>query len=335
MSWTNATFIICVLMVLLKAQSSVAGPVAYPVNPLVTKQAIYISSDGVTCLDKATLKLKWQSIKGLQTYEPILAGHLVLAGSNQGVFALGRDNGEIAWRLNTGAILYSPSIDQNIAYISGVDGSLQAAVVKTGQILWTKKFEGWIYPPAITGNILVTGGQHAIVWGIDKKSGEIIWEKDLSGEELVYRPIALPARRILLTTFGARTIAIFAKNGSTAWELTTETAVSNPVVFGSQLFLNGFDGSIRSLDLRRGTVMWKQSLNGSLPFTATVHNGMILTGDDEGVVTFMDFKTGEILNQFINHQEMIASPFIIGSSVVFPVIDRQRQLRLRAINTIE
>jgi len=318
----------CVVLVLFYAQISIAGSVSYPVNPLLTKQAVFISANGITRFDKLSLKADWHTLKGIQTYEPVLAGHLLLVGSNQGVFALNRKTGKIVWHLYSGSILYSPTIAKQIAYIAGVNGLLRAVVVKTGRILWTKKFTGWIYPPAMTGNVLVTGGQHAVVWGIDKTSGDKIWEKDLSGEELVYRPVVLPGGKVLLTTFGAKAIAISAKNGLTAWMFSTKTAVSNPVLFKHQLFLNGLDGSVLALDSRTGIFIWKQPLKNGLLFPAVIHDGRLLTGDDEGTVYFIDLKTGKILEQYINHQKMIASSFIIGSSVILPVVDRQKRIQL-------
>jgi|GEM_PF-1941143 len=328
MNWPTNSFKTFLILVLLYPQFSDAGPVKYPVNPLITKQAVYISSNGITRFNKISLKATWHTLKGIQTYEPVLAGHLLLAGSNQGIFALNKNTGKIVWHLQTGSTLYSPTIAEHIAYIAGVNGILRAVTIKSGRILWTKKFAGWIYPPAIIGDILITGGQHAVVWGIDKNSGDIIWEKDLSGEELVYRPIVLPTTKVLLTTFGAKTIAISAQDGSTAWKFSTKTAASNPVVFKHQLFLNGFDGSMVSLDYRTGAAVWTQSLNTGLLFPATADKGILLTGDDEATVTLIDLQTGKILNQFNNHRQMIASPFIIDSSAILPVVGRQKQILL-------
>ncbi len=332
MNWSIIIFRTCLVLGLFYAQFSNAGSVHYPVNPLITEQAIFISSDGIIRFNKNSLKSIWHTLKGIQTYEPVLSGHLLLTGSNQGVFALNQNTGKIVWSLKTGNILYSPTIEKHIAYITGINGTLRAVVANTGRILWTKKFAGWIYPPAISGNILVTGGQQAIVWGIDKSSGNIIWEKDLSGEELVYRPVMLPTAKVLLTTFAARAIVISAKDGTNVWKFSTKTATSNPVLFKQQLFLNGFDGSIIALNYKTGTAIWSQPLKRGLLFPATVHNELLLTGDDEGTMHLINLKTGKILNHFFNHRKMIASPFVIGSSAILPIVDTQKRIQLEKMN---
>lgn len=186
----------------LLAFSAVSAHTAYPANPSITDSAIYISHNGVVRYDSDTLKSTWHALAGVATFEPVIAGELLLVGSAAGVYGLHRGSGNIVWRIRTSMPLFSPAvdIDAGMVFIGGQDGSVRAVSKKTGHIKWQRRFKAWIYPPAVLGRRLVVGGSSGRLRALDAETGSAVWSIDV-GHELVYRPLAVDGRVVVITLF--------------------------------------------------------------------------------------------------------------------------------------
>ena len=82
----------------------------------------------------------------------------VFIGSSNGLYALNRRDGSVDWQFRGKDLIYSPIVENAIAYAASRDGMLRAINSDDGSLVWKRAFPGWIYTPALSSGILVTGG---------------------------------------------------------------------------------------------------------------------------------------------------------------------------------
>ncbi|MFQ5935415.1 MAG: hypothetical protein ACE5LB_03295, partial [Acidiferrobacterales bacterium] len=81
--------IACALAVVLAtATASSDTNAVYPANPAVVAQAVYVSSQGVTRLQRETLRPVWRALSGVETLAPVVTPSAVLVASTRGLYAL-------------------------------------------------------------------------------------------------------------------------------------------------------------------------------------------------------------------------------------------------------
>ena len=84
-----------ILIIFLVFVSKIAyAEISYPNNPNKTDDAIYVSSSGVTAFNSDTLKPEWNSLNGINTFEPVITQSVLLVGSSAGLHALDQSTGK-------------------------------------------------------------------------------------------------------------------------------------------------------------------------------------------------------------------------------------------------
>lgn len=298
----------------LKVSVVYGAPHHYPLNPHIESDAIYVSYNGVSRINRATMEVDWQVLAGVHTFEPVVSRDRVLVGSAGGIYALDRVSGAIVWHFPSESPLFSPAVSEGIAFVGGQDGSLRALEVGTGRLVWEKHFDGWIYPPAIFDERLVAGGNSGLLHGIRAGSGETIWSVELT-QELVYRPVEISPDQALVTTYAGDTMVISAVDGTTIWK-TNDTGPSfPPALADGRIYTGAFDGTLRARHVRDGRPVWTLKLQGRLPFLPQVADGVIMIGSGHGRVAAINAATGELLWQRDARKAFIASPVVIDGKV--------------------
>ncbi len=298
----------------------------YPLNPSVTRDAIYVSSEGVSRFDRQALKLVWRALEGVHTFEPVVTKAAILIGSPAGLYALDPASGKTRWHLPSDATLFSPAVAQGIAFVGGEDGSLRAVAIDTGRVVWRRRFAGWVYPPAIVRGHLIVGGSGGWLRGMDVETGEIRWEKPLS-QEMVYRPVAIPGGRTVVTTFSGEVLMLSAADGRTIWRAEDRVPSFPPAAAEGRLYFGGFDGNLRVRDQTDGKLRWMRPVGDRLSFTPRVANGVALVGSKQGQVTAFRTQTGEQLWGSAEAEGLVGSPVLMDDTAVLFFSTRRPALR--------
>lgn len=189
------------------------------------------------------------------------------------------------WILEVGAeILSSPSIQDGVAYLGGLDGYLYAVDLANGQLKW--KFEAdkpVLSSPAIGGDLVYFG----------------------SGLELE-------------DTDGGHLFAVEAATGQEKWRFKTGgTIIPSPAVTGGIVYAGSGDGYLYALDAQTGQERWKYKAQG--PFVASpavVDDTLYVAGGDAALYAF-DLLSGQVRWFFMADAPIISSPAIAGGVAYF------------------
>ncbi len=291
------------------------GTTSYPENPHVTRDAIYTASVGVSRYERTDLQRTWHALPDLQTFEPVVTEAAVLVGSTNGLYSLAPLTGKIQWHIAAAKPVYSPAVSDGVAYVGAADGTVRAVYVNTGRILWKRQFAGWIYPPAIVEGVVVFGGGDGQLHGVHAGSGILAWSKPLS-QELVYRPVAAPGGRVIITTFTGDVIAIAATDGKTIWKVTDPTPGFSPLVRDDHLYMGTFGGVLRARNVTDGRLLWTQRLEEKLPFMPHYEDGVLLIGSDQGGVATFSADVGNPLWRREHRYALTTNPVLIDRRIV-------------------
>ncbi len=304
-----------VFMPLVAASLCAHAEPQYPANPIVTESALYLSSEGVSRLDRATQEPVWHALDGVDTFEPVATPEAILVGSSQGVYALAPSSGRLKWHLPSPTSLFSPTVLGRMAYVGGADGSLLKVSVDAGRVLWRRQFSGWIYPPAATSNRLVIGGGSHVLRGLDPKSGDSLWAIQLA-QELVYRPVQVGKHLVAATTFAGDMLLVDARDGEVIWTATHEAPVFPPIATQELLIAGTFDGWVKGIDLGTGRLAWEQHLGGQLNRLRPARHGVVTVANDDGEIAIVASATGEVLLRTRQAENATASPIFLDDYLI-------------------
>ncbi len=287
----------------------------YPENPYVTRDAIFAATIGVSRYERESLQRTWHALPGAQTFEPVVTEKTVLVGSTDGLYSLELQSGRIQWRVGSAVPIYSPVVYDDTAYVGAADGVARAVKLDSGRIVWSRRFDGWIYPPAVVDGLLVFGGSNGRLYGVHRTTGAVAWTKPLN-QELVYRPVPIPDRAVVITTFSGDVIAVSATDGATVWEVRDPTPGFSPVVDGDRVYMGTFGGALRVRHAVDGRLIWVRRFEEKLPFVPRLQNRTVLIGSEQGHVAAFSTLTGRLLWRREHPVALGANPVMIDGRIV-------------------
>ncbi|GJM04431.1 MAG: hypothetical protein DHS20C09_04220 [marine bacterium B5-7] len=288
--------------------------VDYPANPSIDGVAIYLSDSGVSKINIETLETEWNVLTYRQTFEPVVTKNFVLVGSSTGIYVIDKSTGSIIRNIQTSSLLFSPVVENNIAYVGSKSDLFQAIDLRTGKTLWSKKYDGWVYPPALVGETLVIGGNRPYLTGLDKTTGITLWKKWIS-QELVYRPIKIGDKQVVISTFGNETQLINSKNGDVVWTFKSKAPNLAPVLVKNKIIFGTLDGRLQSVNVSNGKLVWEYDMGGHLSIQVYPDIATVMISNNQGRIVKVDANDGHVKWQKNINNDFIGTPILIKEDV--------------------
>ena len=281
------------LVSLLLSEMAVAAE--YPQNPLRLGDSIYVSHQGVYRFDSTAVDPLWSSLEGIETFAPVAHEELLLVGSTQGLYALNRADGKIAWRIEKQHSLFTPSI-AGLAYAGSVHGELYAIALDDGSIEWRRTFDGWVYSPAINADaaLLWTGGQAHAVYALSSHDGELLQEIPTS-QETVFGAVDLGREQVAFNLFDGSTVIVDSSNRQITAILPGDSQPTGISHQGEMIFRSHSDGSLVAFTRDDMAVEWQSRMT---PGNLTIHPslpGYLLLGDGDRKLILFDLAAKTVL----------------------------------------
>lgn len=279
----------CLLLALRSVQA------AYPANPVLIDDSIYVSQQGVYKFDRNRPEPLWSSLQGLETFEPVIHETLLLVGSTQGLYALELATGRVAWHIEKQHTLFTPSIS-TWAFAGSLHGDLYAIDPEHGDIIWRSRFPGWIYSPVVNEATtrLWTGGQAHRVYVLSAASGGQEHEIATT-QELVFSPIDLGNNRIAINLFDGSTLVIAALSASIEGVLDGDSQPTGLQRYTNRIYRSHRDGTLSVFYLeklefssRKSFVTRDLSMHPSRP-------GYLLLSDRDRSLILLDLEQDIII----------------------------------------
>ncbi len=247
-------------------------------------------------------------------------------GETEFVLAIDVATGKKLWEVSAGKPFRerrghgprgTPTVDGNVLYAEGADGTLVCLETKTGKQVWkvnlVDKFGadvihwGMSESPLVDGErvIVTPGGRGASLVALNKRTGELIW-KSQSDRAGYSSPVAADVGniRVIMTLTGEAAIGVAAKNGELLWrydKVSNRTAnIATPIFSDGKVFVStdyGTGGALLKLAAEGGGVKMSEvyfSRDMKNHYSSSVLVNGYLYGFSSTVLTAMKFESGEV-----------------------------------------
>jgi outer membrane protein assembly factor BamB len=260
---------------------------------------------------------------------PAVAYNKVFAANRQGlVNAYDQVTGKKIWSINLTTFNeegLSPGISQlwsnglsakiaggiSVAYETVFFGTENGEVValdaNTGEQKWITMVKGEVLAaPAIDAGIVLVNTGSGFIFALNADNGEEVWSSESDVPPLSLRGVSSPAAvngGAIIGTATGKLIVNILETGQTAWEQVISSATgvtelerivdidSEPLVSGGNVFVISYDGTLASVELRTGRVIWKRdyksfrrmSLSGSTLYLVDVNSNVYALDSRNGV----------------------------------------------------
>ena len=319
---------------------SVGSSVTGLVTPFLTQSGLDAAGGNTLYkLDPKTGEEEW----AVETDAEISAG----VGSDGEFVAVGTVKGEVEVFDATGKKLWSarlssemsvpPLVGAGFVIVRTADTRITAFDAASGERRW--RYQSQV--PALTvraassmrfspagilvgqsnGRLLALDGQGKTIFDIVVAQPKGITEVerlcDVVGTPLVDQNMMCAA------AFQGGILCISAKDGRPLWRAAVD-AVSGPVTDGGRVYVTTSRGEINAYDYATGELVWQNSaLLWRSPSAVAVLDEVIAVGDYDGVVHFLDPKTGKFVGRTSVDGAVRVPPISLGNGAIFQTDEGQ------------
>jgi outer membrane protein assembly factor BamB len=227
---------------------------------------------------------------------PAVAGDVAyVTGLGGSVYAIDAVTGAIRWATN-GLVqaLSSPAIAG--AVFVGGSGKLYSLDVSTGVTLWTYPTRFGVYSsPAVSGGVVYFGADG--MFAIDATTGSLVWHTGVA-DDIDSSPAVANGLVYAGTFVKGKVYAFDAATGTPVWKvaLNAGSISSSPVVSGGLLYIATNDGSLFALNALTGAQAWRVDGVGQILFaTPALAGGILYLPTPNNRLYAFDAATGDTL----------------------------------------
>jgi outer membrane protein assembly factor BamB len=261
---------------------------AYPQNPLLLNDSIYVSQQGIYKFNRQQREPLWSSLTDVETFEPVAFENLLLVGSTQGLYALDLESGSIVWHIEPRHTLFTPSISGK-AYAGSVHGELYAIEPRGGGISWRHQFKGWIYSPVTDekSGLLWSGGQAHQVYGIGIETGKL-QRQITTTQESVFSPVNLDTGQTAFNLFDGSTLLVGPNTTGGDTILAGDSQPNGIYAYRNTIYRSHRDGTLSAFDSKTLGLNWRRSLTRQDLVMHPAQPGYLLLSDHDLTLLLLD-----------------------------------------------
>ncbi len=264
-------------------------------------------------------------------------GTLFLGSMNGELVALNASSGARLWgqvleatKKSTGfgcaptstsvAIYGTPAVTEDLVYVAGYNGKIQAFNSSSGALRWVYPREGNLQP--IVGGIAVAldrlyfGGTDGKVYALDAATGD--WQWEFQTDNKVWSTPVIHDDTIYIGSFDKNLYALSAIDGSKKWEFKTEGGIATiPLIHDNTVYIGSFDRHIYAVDAASGSSRWQSNFEAGNGFWAkpVIYNDVIYAPSLDNNVYVLDANTGNKVDEFDLGSPVSSSPVLVNSSI--------------------
>lgn len=270
---------------------------------------------------------------GRGTFAPALDGDAIfVAGESGRVARLNIQNGNEAWRMDTGKKLSAGvGTGSGLVLVGSLKGELVALDAASGAKRWEVSLTSvTVAPPVVDGDIVVVRTGNGHIHGLSAADGSRKWLYTRQLPALSLQGIASLAIKDGLVYAGypgGKLAAIQITNGLQAWEASVSTprgatelervndVVGSPVLDSRRVCAVTYQGRVACFERTRGALIWARDTSSDSGLS--MDENYVYVSDDKDAVTAYDKDSGRAVwrqDKLANRQ--LTAPLSLGKYVV-------------------
>ncbi len=308
-----------------------------PLAPAVASGHVYLARLGgdLLALDAATGKTQWKTDLKLPLSGGVGAGDgLVVVGVRDGSVVALDESGQKRWQAASGGgeISATPLVADGLVVVRTGDGKLVGLNQSDGKQRWAIERS---LPPLtlyratsglITRGALFAGLPGGKLLAIAIEQGKVGWESTVAlprgatelerVSDVTGAPVA-GERDICAATYQGRVACLDPSNGSALWSREVST-VSGLGADAGRVYVADEKGAVYAWERGSGSPAWKnEEFNGRRLIGALAAGGLVVTGDLQGFVHWLDRTDGSITARAATDgSSLTEGPIFLGDGVL-------------------
>lgn len=294
------------------AEEYLGGRRIHRFSPILTDQLIITgnSIDGLTAYDRALAHVRWR----LDVHDgceggAVIAEDMLYFGAGDGqLYAVQPDTGAVQWTYPLKAEgLAKPTVKAGVLYVLGGNNVAHALDAKTGRLLWqyNRREAGTLSvrggsQPALYGDLVLLGFSDGALVALNRTSGALIWETNLNRNKRFRDVDATPVidgNMIYVSSYDGALYALNGADGRIMWSL-DDGGYDEVLLSGNTLYYSSSSGKTMAIDKNSGKVQWSKDNPKGIGTSPVLYKGVLIVGEFDGSLRFLDSRTGELLNTF-------------------------------------
>jgi outer membrane protein assembly factor BamB len=245
----------------------------------------------------------------------------VFIGANDGQFySIDADSGRILWTFPTRIEnLSEPLLDNGILYFLTGNNSVYALEADSGKQLWlyTRQDPSILSvrggsKPAIRNGTLYIGFSDGYLVALLASNGAVKWEKFLNKNKK-FRDIdsnpVLDGDFLYALGFDDALYCLRAATGDLVWK-SEKGGYGTPLLLGDRLYFASSNSEFVAVDKLTGKRIWAHKLKEGIATSASIYKGLIVFGESQGSLKFLDSGTGRLVGSFDPGKGILSPPAI-------------------------
>lgn len=281
-------------------------------SPVLTENLVIggNSIDGLVAYDRRSALKRWRlPIKDGSEAGAQLAEDILYFGAGDGQFyAVRPETGQTLWTYPLRAEgIAKPLIRNGVVYVLGGNNVIHALNARTGKLIWTynRREAGNISvrggsQPALAGDQLLVGFSDGALVALNKSSGAVLWETNLNRNKRFRDVDASPVvdgDRVFISSYDGSLYCLGLSDGRVIW-MVEDGGYEEVLLSGNTVFYSSTSGKTMALDKNSGKVIWSKDNPRGIGTSPMLYKGVLMVGEMEGALRFLDARTGEFLDEF-------------------------------------
>lgn len=276
--------------------------------------------DGISAYDRDSGHFKWRTsiTNGVEASATRIRDRIFFGGSDGSFYSASASTGEVQWSFPTKAEnLSEPLLNDGVVYFLAGNNVLYALDAATGR-------QVWLYSRQDTSQISVRGGSQPLfnngvlyvgfsdgsLVALNAATGNVQWELQLNRNKRFRDVDAHPVLvdgQIFVGGYDDKLYCISAAKGEILWRVDggTDSAVT---IQGDRLYYSTSAGEVWALSKSNGTKLWAYKLKEGIPTQVRMFKGVLVFGESQGSLRFLDANTGAVLGSFEPGRGILATP---------------------------
>jgi len=280
------------------------------------------SIDGVVAYERFTGHEIWRLkvLNGVESSAALVKDRLFFGGSDGQFYSVEANTGKIIWTFPTRIEnLAEPLIDDGNVYFLTGNNSVYSLDALTGK-------QNWIYTrqdpnplrvrggskPALRNGTLILGFSDGYLVALVAKTGQLKWEKQLNHNkkfrDLDTNPL-IDGEFVYALGFDDHLYCLRATTGESVWT-SEKGGYGGMITQGNRLFYATTDNTFISIDKTTGAKLWTYSLEEGIATSASLYRGLLVFGESQGELVFLDSGTGKKIGSFDPGRGILSPPTV-------------------------
>lgn len=280
-------------------------------KPILAGEILIVgnSVDGLKAINKFSGKTLWRKdIKGgVEAGALLFNGHLLFGAGDGNFYKIKAIDGETVWSFSIQSEgLSLPTVQGGKVYFMAGNGIVHCLELKTGKSIWRYNRGNASYlsvrggsQPLVANNLVFVGFNDGYLVALRADKGVLAWEKRINKNkkfrDIDAKPV-IAGNSLIVSSFDGDLVSVDVSSGDLRWK-SKYGGYASPIIADNRIYVSSSKNYVAAIDKDSGRAIWTYPTR-SLTTKPQLYSGLIVTGEFNGSLKFLDSETGKLVREF-------------------------------------